>query len=562
VPRVAGISAALLLAAAAFLAGAKVSGPAVPSYLQLTFRRGFVLSARFAPDGQTVVYGASWDGQPFHLYSTRPEQPESRSFDLPPADILAVSPAGEMAVSLGRRYIVGSLTLGTLARVPLIGGAARELLTDVEGADWAPNGRDLAVTRVVNGRYQLEFPTGRVLYQSTNGWVSHPRVSPDGRHVAFIDHHVYADDRGFVSVIDTGERPEKRTLTQEWSSANGLAWAPDGSEIWFSAAEQGPNCALRATSLSGRGRLILRSAGRLTLQDVRRDGSALVTDGRFRIGMAYRDLRTRTQTDLSWLDVTVLGDISPDGRTVLFSQTGSGGRGGMYSFYLRKVDGSPAVRLADGLGSALSPDQKWVVSTVHGQPSHVIVWPTGPGPSRVLPDGGLIDQQGVSWMPDGRRLAFMATRSGQLPRVYVQEADGSGQPQAVSAEGIQIPLFAKSVSPDGRVVAAVNAESRIVLQPLDGGDSREVEGLERGDVPLRWSPDGRGLYVFRFGELPGRVHRFDLETRTRELIAELMPDDPAGVGQIISVQVTPDGRACAYSYKQNLADLFLVSGIR
>jgi Tol biopolymer transport system component len=466
-----------------------------------------------------------------------------------------------MAVSLGRRYVVGSHTLGTLARVPLSGGAPREVLTDVEGADWSPDGRDLAVTRVVDGRYRLEYPIGRVIYE-TGGWVSNPRVSPDGRHVAFIDHQVYADDRGFVAVIGTGDTPVKKTLTPEWSSLNGLAWAPGGGEVWFTAAEQGPNCALRATDLEGRVRLLMRSPGRMMLQDLRQDGRVLLTDGRFRIGMAHRDVRARVERDLSWLDVSVVGDLAPNGRTVLFSQTGSGGRGGMYSMYARDADGSPAVRLGEGLALALSPDGRSAVSTVHGSPSHLVVWPTGAGQSRVLADGGLVDQQSVSWTPDGRHIVFMATSPGRPPRLYLQDVAGNGPPKPVSPEGVQVPLFAKSVAPDGRTVAAVDARGRVVLQPLDGGAAQEVSGLEPGDMPLRWTPEGRGLFVFKFGELPGRIHRFDLDTQTRELVTELMPADPAGVGQIIAVQVTADGKSCAYSYKQNLADLFLVSGLR
>jgi Tol biopolymer transport system component len=561
VPWAVGGALALLLAAAGFWVGTRMSATSIPSYQQLTFRRGFVFSARFAPDGQTIVYGASWEGGPFHLYSTRAEGPESRPFDLASADVLAVSRAGEMAVSMGRHYSVGSLALGTLARVPLVGGAPRDVLTEVEGADWSPDGRELAVTRVFQGRYRLEYPIGRVLYE-TSGWVSRPRISPDGRHVAFIDHMVYADDRGYVAVIDTGDKPEKRRLTPEWSSANGLAWSPGGGEIWFSAAEQGPNCALRAVDLKGRGRLILRSAGRLMLQDVRDDGRVLLTDGRFRIGMAHRDVRTREERDLSWLDVSVVGDISPDGRTLLFSQTGSAGRGGMYSMYARAADGSPAVRLGEGLASALSPDGKWAVSTVHGSPSHLVIWPTGAGSSRVLPDNGLLDQQSVSWTPDGLHLIFMASQAGRPPRLYMQDAAGNGTPRPVSPEGYQVPLFAKPLSPDGRTLAAVDTSGRVMLQPVDGGPAREAPGHQPGDVPIRWTRDARALYVFRFGEMPARLQRLDLATGARELVTDLVPADPAGVGQIISAQVTSDGRSCAYSYKQNLADLFLVGGLR
>jgi hypothetical protein len=202
------------------------------------------------------------------------------------------------------------------------------------------------------------------------------------------------------------------------------------------------------------------------------------------------------------------------------------------------------------------------VSTVHGSPSHLVVWPTRAGQSRVLADGGLVDQRSVSWMPDGQRILFTANQSGRPPRLYVQDVGGNGAPRPASDEGLQLPPFAKPVSADGSTVAAVDTPGRVVLQPLDGGTARPVEGLQLGDVPIRWTQDGRGLFVFRFGEVPARVHRFDLASHARELVTELIPADPAGVGQIIAIHVTADGRSCAYSYKQNLADLFLVGGLR
>jgi Tol biopolymer transport system component len=168
----------------------------------------------------------------------------------------------------------------------------------------------------------------------------------------------------------------------------------------------------------------------------------------------------------------------------------------------------------------------------------------------------------VSFLPDGRHIIFNASQKGRPPRLYLQDVDANGAPRPASEEGVQIPLFAKPVAPDGRAVAAVDSQGRAVLQPLDGGAARAVEGLDKGDVPIRWSRDGRGLYVFRFGEVPGRVYHFDLATRARQLVTELLPADPAGVGQLIAVHVTPDGSSCAYSYKQNLADLFLVGGLR
>ena len=121
--------------------------PDPPSYKRLTFRRGTVFSARFAPDGQTVVYGAAWDGQPGRIFATRAGSKESRDLQLPEGRLLAVSSTGELAISVGSEATW--LIRGTLARVPLEGGAPRELLENVSLADWSPDGRGLAVVHKV-----------------------------------------------------------------------------------------------------------------------------------------------------------------------------------------------------------------------------------------------------------------------------------------------------------------------------------------------------------------------------------------------------------------------------
>src|SRR5262249_54380824 len=98
------------------------AAPAVPP---APYPRGGGLNARFAPDGQAVVYSAAWEGRPLEIFSTRVDSTESRPLGLPSGDVLAISSSGEMLVSLGRRYVTGYETTGTLARVPLGGGAPR-----------------------------------------------------------------------------------------------------------------------------------------------------------------------------------------------------------------------------------------------------------------------------------------------------------------------------------------------------------------------------------------------------------------------------------------------------
>ncbi|MDL1951589.1 hypothetical protein FBQ97_17495, partial [Acidobacteria bacterium ACD] len=276
----------LLVAAGAGLLATRAGGrPEAPSFRRITFSRGAIRSARFAPDGKTVVYGAAWEGDPIRLFTTQAESPESRRLELPDGDVLSVSAQGEMAVSLGRRFLTLHLGVGTLARAPLAGRAPRELLEGVQDADWAPDGETLCVVRDVDGRNRLELPAGTVLYE-TEGWLSHPRVSPKGDLVAFMEHPLRWDDRGFVSVVDVAGKG-KRVASQTWQSAGGLAWGPDGREIWFTGAPEGAGRELHATTPDGKERVVLRVSGNLTLQDVSRDGRALVSDDKWRRRVFY-----------------------------------------------------------------------------------------------------------------------------------------------------------------------------------------------------------------------------------------------------------------------------------
>ena len=344
--------ATLGVAGLAWRAGRGSAGPGVPSYRQLTFRRGLVLSARFSPDGKTIVYGAGWEGEPFRLQSMRTESPESRPLDLPPGDVLAVSSTGELAISLDRKFIYGFQARGTLARVPLVGGAPRKILTDVEDADFSPDGRELAVSRAVEGRYRLEYPIEKILHEA-EGWISNVRVSPDGERVAFVDHPVAGDDRGAICVVD--RKGAKTVLAEGWSSALGLDWSPDGREVWFTATEVSPNCGLWAVDLKGNRRLLARSPGRLALQDVSPSGELLVTEGRVRLGMGFGSQGAPVERDLSWLDATVVSDLSRDGKTILFAEQGAGGGVGTYSVYMRGSDGSAVRPPGRGNGGASLP---------------------------------------------------------------------------------------------------------------------------------------------------------------------------------------------------------------
>jgi Tol biopolymer transport system component len=545
-----GVVAGLVLGLAA---GGWLERRPPPSYRRLTFRRGVVTSARFAPGG-TIVYSAAWEGRPGELFMARPEGTESRSLELPPGDVLAISNDGEMALSLDRHYLRGFVYSGTLARAPLAGGVPRPVLDGVQAADWSADGKSLAIVRDVKGKSRIELPVDTVLYAS-GGYVSHPRISPDGRHVAFIEHPIHSDDGGSVAVVDRSGT--KKTLSGGWLTAAGLAWSRDGREVWFTGAKVGGARALYAASLSGAERVVDRIAGTLTLHDIAPDGRVLLARDDLRreiLGVPPGETRERS---LSWLDWSRATDLSADGRLLLFSEQGEGG-GMVPAVYLRRTDGSPAVRLGEGISTELSPDGKWALALETASPTQITLLPTGTGAPRPLTHDA-INHHWATWHPDGARIVFSGNEPGRGTRLYVQNLEG-GAPRAFTPEGVRSVWH--PIAPDGQAAAAVLAEGSASLYPIDGGEPQPILGFLPGERPVRWSGDGRWLYVFRQGEVPARVNRIELATGRRDVWKELMPPDPAGVNLINPVLLTPDAKAYVYSYRRILSDLYLVEGLR
>jgi eukaryotic-like serine/threonine-protein kinase len=543
------LAAAIALAAVAMavlLARPSASSP--PVYQRLTFLRGTVWSARFAPDGQTVVYSASWNGMPMGIFTTRPEALESRSMGLEDAQILAISSSGEMAILVKRTYLSHHLSRGTLARVPIVGGTPREMLDDVQQADWAPNGTDLAVVREVAGRNRLEFPAGKLLYQP-DGWISYPRVSPQGDKVAFLEHPVPGDSRGWVSVVDLSGK--RTVLSSEWAGEEGLAWSPDGQAVWFTANKSGGANSLYAVSLSQKLKAVSTAPVNLILFDISRDGEALLSSGNESSEFVGFSPGVAKEHDLSWLDWGAIRDLSADGRTLIFTHFGEKS-GKNYSVYLRKTDGSAAVRLGEGSGWALSPDGKWVISVL-ADPPHIALLPTGSGEVQKLPTGGIEEfGMGASWLRDGKKIVFIGRERGHAPRSYVQDL-GGGMPQPVTPEAVTGTLL----TPDGLYLIAADEHNNKLLYPLAGGVPHAIAGLNAEDRIIRFSDDRRSLYVLENTDLPVKIYRLDLSTGRRELWKELNPSDPAGVREFKTVLLTPDGKYYVYGLTRSVTSLYL-----
>jgi len=483
-----------------------------PLYRQLTFRRGSIRSARFAPDGQTILYSAAWQGGPIDVFTARPEAPEARSMGLPRTQLLSVSSASEMAVLLNSKALGTWVSMGTLARAPLVGGAPREVLEQVQWADWSADGNTIAVVRDFGGRNRLEFPTGKPLYE-TGGWIGHPRVSPKGDQVAFIDHPVQGDDRGTVAVIDPAGH--KKNLSEEWYTVQGLAWSANGKEIWFTASKSGVDRTLYAVTLDGRERMVLRLPGALMLFDIWKDGRVLMMRASWRrelVGMISGEAKQR---DLSWLDYSYPAALSADGKTLLFDEEGGGGSlaysksGGLsYAVYLRKTDGSPAVLLGEGGAMALSPDGKWALAQTQDSPSQLRLLATGAGEARDLTKDN-VNHTWARWFPDGKRVLYSGNEPGQGVKLYILDV-ASGKGQAVTPEGVDGNAF--FVSPDSQWIAGIGPDRKGYLYPVNGGEARIIAGLNPGEQPITWSSDGRSLYIYQPGELPASVHRLDIQT--------------------------------------------------
>ena len=519
---------------------------------RLTYRRGNILFARFTADAQSVVYGAAWGDHPTEIFMSHVGSPETRALGLPGASLLSVSPSGELAILMKKTDLYGAGGSGTLARVPLAGGAPRSIAEDVVNADWTPDGNSLAILRNLGGKFALEFPPGRTVY-SVGAELSSVRVSPDGKLIALIESD---GAREWIDVIDSGG--DRKVLAKNFIEIGSLAWAPSGREIWFDGVDRRPAPGIFAVSLEGAERTVATTTDIERLQDIARDGSILLERA-----ISTRSIRgsfngDRQEHDLSWLDHSSLGSLSEDGKTLLFWESGEGG-GSNGSVYLRPTDGSPAVRLGDGAAFDLSPDGRWALSLLSSSPApRLLLLPTGVGEPKSIPVEGLQILWAKFLPPDGKRISIVASEAGHGVRNYVMDLSG-GKPIPFASE----VRYAGAVSPDGQFAADVGLDRRAMIFPVAGGEPRPIVGLDPGDYPIQWSADGVYVYAARYGEVPLPVLRVNLKTGKKELWKELMPPERTGLWRVDDVAVTRDGRSYAYSFFRVAAsDLFLVKGWR
>jgi hypothetical protein len=435
--------------------------------------------------------------------------------------------------------------------VPLSGGSPREVLREVRSADWGPDGKDLAVVRQAEARQRLEYPPGRLVYESP-AWIASVRVSPHGDRIAFYEGLPF---KGYsLSVVNSESR--KAVLGPVRPDFWASAWSPGGEEIWFpeSISGTGVETPIMAADLSGRQRLLERGPLTADLNDVSRDGRALITLFDWQEWTRGFLSGQKTESRLVGRMDLRLVDLSEDGKLLVLREVLFQGTQGVW---IAKGDGSPPIRLGDGLAHGLSPDGAWVLAS--SQQGKLLAQPTAAGEPRPVSEGFFESIRWASWFRDGKRVLVWGQAKGGKTGIFVVGPDGR-EPRRIAPEGYELVAVGNALSPDGLLVVARSPDNQIVLCPVDGGQPRPVPGLAGLFVPVQWAADGKGFYVFRMGEIPARVEKIDVESGRAMLWKELAPPDIAGVS-VRAVAMTPDGRYYAYSCQQYLNTLYLVENL-
>lgn len=543
------VAAAALMALFFFLGRSSRPQPGQPIVRQLTFRNGTIRSARFAPDGQTIVYGAAWDGAPLKMFQRRLEGSESVPLEFPDADLLGISSKGELAISLGRTFRNWTNN-GALAKAPLLGSSFRKVLDDVSWADWHPSGDGLLVVRRVGSEDRLEYPIGKVLYR-TAGFITYPRFSPKGDRVAFLDHPSYGDNRGNVSILTLGGK--KIDMLLDWAGLEGLSWSPSGDEVWFTGSRVNGGWSIYAVHEGAEPRPIWRTPSNLVLHDVDRLGRVLVANAAIVSTIRGLGRGEQHERDLSFGGWSVVRDMSTDGKNALLVNYG-GDAGRYYDTYLRPLNGAAPTRLGEGEPLGFSRDGKWVLASIITAQQKLFLYGTESESSRDI--GNYSSVATAAWFPDGRRLMLMDSTKPGLIDCYVQDID-SGKRSRLPIENARAGL--PIVSPDGLEVAIVEGGAATRVYSLRGQLLREVPASYR---PIAWSSDSRFLYVHSPGEMPVKIQRLEVASGIMTPWKEIVSVDTSGMLGPLGLNINSDGDAYTYTVTKMITDLFIVEGLR
>jgi len=550
----------LALALAGIAAGLWIAhgGPAAPvaaslELHRLTYARGMLRAARFAADGRTIVYGAAWGGPPVKLHMARIESPESAPIPLPPAELMAISKSGELAIALDFAYY-GWMADGTLARSSLLGGAPREILGGVRAADWSPDEGQMAVVHRAENLDQLEYPIGTVL-DRTSGYFGDVRIAPDGESVAYTDHPSWGDNRGGISVVD--RNGAKTRLVKDFAAIQGVAWAPGGKEIWYTGTKGDQGSTLYAVDLSGNSRVVYTSIGSIELFDIAADGRVLLGSHKVeREVLAFLNGYTEPRALYVSGEASISRGVTSDGNAVLVSSHDTKD----YETFVVRSDRAGAVKLTSGDAAGISPDRT-LAMTSSSDYRTLFLTPLGMGPTRAIPNPDRIEYWTIAqWLPDGKRFLVVGRQGDRPSRAFLIDVEtGAGSP--FGPEGVTWPVFAGCpVSPDGKLAVMLDPTGSPKQWPLAGGEPIPIPGLRPGEEPLTYTEDGKALFVAG-RSVPIEIERLELGTGRRSPWTSVAPTDRAGLRYTL-VTISPNGKYWAMSIAKLLTDLYVVEGLR
>jgi hypothetical protein len=434
-------------------------------------------------------------------------------------------------------------------------GAPRPWLDDVMEADWSPDASTAAITHRVGNAIRLEYPVGHLVYEVQNGYLSDLRVSPDGTRVAFFEHQIADDTRGWVKVIGTNGAP--RTLTGEFSGLLGLAWSRDGRSIYFSGRlppNEGYQPLVVNVDGTPRPHQAMATAVGMVVQDVAHDGAVLLMsdDARWSIrALVPGEVRER---EFHWLGHTYLGFLSSESKALVFGD-GSQGAGRNYAVALQDLATLRVTRLGEGLPLGLSPDNKWVAALISSV-EQIVMYPIGPGDPIKLPKGPLehYEPYMLQWFPDSQRVLLCGHEAGKAPRCYEQDLEG-GLPRPVTAGGVVAAYLAN----DARTVLVLKADWTYDVTTLGEPSGRAAQGLTREDAVIGWTSNGHDLVVEEAAHEPVRVMQVNPSTGARRLLRTIGPPD--GNGYVFVDQWIADGHGYTYSYALETMRLFVARGV-
>ena len=502
------------------------------TYQRVTYHTEARWHARLAADGKTVLYTAA-RGAGEEVVRSAIGEPSISSTNIA-GRLLDLSRRGEVAVLTGDVDGTG----GTLARA-FEGAGLRPVADHVTDATFLPDG----ALAIVQGGLVIESPVGAPIVTHQTGKLDYLRASPTGDRFAFAQHAASDDTQGEVVVVD--RRGTVLVTSPHQVQIDGVAWSPDGTEVWFSSAQ-----AIYALDADGHQRLVLRSSERLVLVDAQPD-RLLVAPSDLRLKM-FTGVRGAPAREVGWFDSSEVETVSADGSAIAFVETAATGdtSEGSVPCFIRRAD-KPATLIGHGFRFALMPDASAVIAVAG--PTNLERIPTGVGAPTAIPLGRIAqldisDRTAIAW--SGRYVVVRGAEVGgpmKLWRVDLEHPDPV--PVAPGYVTGQHPIAS-----DGDTIAIARPAGGIALVSVSGKPVRELAGAA-GEVPLGFTGDGSALFVMHLAVDTLVLERIELATGTREPWARITPEQAPSY---YKVALDADGGVITYSTNSDASDLYVL----